>query len=320
MKYFCRIFCLIIVTVMLCSCQHTDHKKNQITVILDWFVNPDHAPLFVAKQQGYFKAQGLDVKIIAPADPNDGPKLVAAGNADITITYQAGLLQDVDNGLPLMQVGTLFPNTLTALAVLKNGPIKRIEDLKGKTIGSSAANVDQAFIKVMLKHHGVDPKEVKIINVHYNLVQALLTGRVDAISGIMRNFEPIELKLAGHPARLFLPEENGVPNSASEIWVVNRAQAKQAWVDKFLNAIKQGTAYLKAHPEQTFQQFAKQHPELDNPLNHQAWQVTYPLFTDDPFAQYLPAKQSYAQFLLDSGLISKIPPLNSYVLVRKKEK
>ena len=54
---------------------------EKFTVLLDWFVNPDHGPLFVALERGEFAKRGLEVKFIAPADPNDPPKLVAAGRA-----------------------------------------------------------------------------------------------------------------------------------------------------------------------------------------------------------------------------------------------
>src|ERR1700738_4669214 len=77
-----------------------------LTVILDWFINPDHAALFVADQQGYFKEAGLQVKLIAPANPADPPKLVAAGKADIAVDYQPNLLLEIGQGLPLQQLGS----------------------------------------------------------------------------------------------------------------------------------------------------------------------------------------------------------------------
>src|SRR3546814_5825193 len=55
---------------------------DKLTLILDWFVNPDHGPIIVAQEQGYFAEAGLEVEVIAPADPSDPPKLVAAGKAD----------------------------------------------------------------------------------------------------------------------------------------------------------------------------------------------------------------------------------------------
>ncbi|MGI9504261.1 MAG: ABC transporter substrate-binding protein, partial [Geminicoccaceae bacterium] len=52
---------------------------DKLSLLLDWFINPDHGPIMVAKEKGFFDAVDLDVEIIAPADPNDPPKLVAAG-------------------------------------------------------------------------------------------------------------------------------------------------------------------------------------------------------------------------------------------------
>jgi putative hydroxymethylpyrimidine transport system substrate-binding protein len=64
---------------------------EKLTVLLDWFVNPDHAPLIIAKEKGFFKNHGLDVELVAPADPNLPPKLVAAGKADLAVSYQPQL-------------------------------------------------------------------------------------------------------------------------------------------------------------------------------------------------------------------------------------
>ncbi|MCG8555329.1 MAG: ABC transporter substrate-binding protein, partial [Proteobacteria bacterium] len=77
------------------------HAAEKLTVILDWFVNPDHATLIVAQQKGFFRDAGLEVELIEPADPNDPPKLVAAGQADLAVTYQPQLHIQAAAGLPL---------------------------------------------------------------------------------------------------------------------------------------------------------------------------------------------------------------------------
>ena len=100
---------------------------DQLTLLLDWFVNPDHAPILVAQARGYFADAGLEVEIIAPADPNDPPKLVAAGQAEIAISYQPQLHIQVDQGLPLARIGTLVATPLNSLVVLADSgdPIDR---------------------------------------------------------------------------------------------------------------------------------------------------------------------------------------------------
>ena len=79
----------------------TAAAADRLTLILDWFVNPDHGPIVVAQQRGYFAEAGLEVEVIAPADPSDPPKMVAAGKADLAVSYQPQLHLQVREGLPL---------------------------------------------------------------------------------------------------------------------------------------------------------------------------------------------------------------------------
>ena len=74
--------------------------KQKFTVILDWFVNPDHAPLFTARYIGAFDRAGLDVALVPPTDPDLPPRLLAAGKADAALSYQTQLYLLVDQGLP----------------------------------------------------------------------------------------------------------------------------------------------------------------------------------------------------------------------------
>jgi putative hydroxymethylpyrimidine transport system substrate-binding protein len=270
-------------TLLLFSFAIFANNQKPFIVILDWFVNPDHAPMFVAQQQGYFKQAGLKVKFIPPADPQDAVKLVAAGKADIGITYEPQFKAQLKQDLPLAQVGTLIATPLNCLVVLKNGPIHKIEDLKGKKIGYSASfAAEHLMLKTMLKQHGLDLKDVQLINVHYGLTQALLAQKVDAITGAMRNFEPYEMELAGKPAKLFYPEENGMPIYSELIFITNTKEKADLKIKQFLNAVQLGINYLINHPKKTWQTFAKNHPELNNKLNKKAWFATLPRFALRP--------------------------------------
>lgn len=69
---------------------------EKLTVLFDWFVNPDHAPLYVALEKGFFKDKGLEVELITLSNPNDPPKLVTADKADIAVSYQHQHQMQVD--------------------------------------------------------------------------------------------------------------------------------------------------------------------------------------------------------------------------------
>jgi putative hydroxymethylpyrimidine transport system substrate-binding protein len=299
---------------LLFFCNSLFAATQPLTIVLDWFINPDHAPLFVAEQQGYFKQQGLDVKFIPPADPNDPPKLVAAGKADLAIDYQPQLVLQVAQGLPLVRIATLIATPLNCLAVTADSNIHSIKDLKGKKIGYSTDALGDAMLAVMLQQNGLTTKDVKLINVKYDLVQALLSNNVDAIVGVMRNFEPIEMELAHHPARLFYAEENGMPPYDELIIVANKNKLNDPRLPAFLRALNLGEQYLVNHPEESWQTFAKNHPELNNELNHRAWLTTLPRFSLTPATFDKSRYQNLALFLQKQNLIKTAPELTSYAV------
>lgn len=294
---------LSFVTLLFFFIQTPTLAAQKLTVLLDWFANPSHAPLFVAQQQGFFAQQGLDVNLIGPADPSDPPKLVAANKADMAITYEPQFLQQTAEGLPLIHVGTLVDKPLDCLAVLETSPVTNISLLKNKKIGYSAGGVTSVMLKTMLTHNKLSLNDVQAINVHYDLSQALLSGKVDAVIGFMRTFEVYQMQLAGHPVRIFLPENNGVPTYSELIFVMNKNHANDPRVPKFLTALQQGVTYLKQHPEETWQVFAKNHPELNDELNHRAWLASIPYFATNPAATNQQAWQQFKTFMQQNGLL-----------------
>jgi putative hydroxymethylpyrimidine transport system substrate-binding protein len=248
---------------------------DKLVVMLDWFANPNHAILFVAEQQGFFREQHLAVQLIAPADPTDPPKLVAVGKVDLGVSYEPQLIVQVKEGLPLSKVATLINSPLNCL--MASEPIHTLAGLKGKRIGYST-NIDKSLLKIMLASQKLKLSDVTLINVHYNLSQALLSGAVVAVIGVMRNYEPIEMQLAHHPVHLFFPEAYGVPRYDELIIVANTAKLHDSRLPRFLQALRLGAKYLAKHPQESWALFAKNHPELNNELNRRAWFATLPLF------------------------------------------
>lgn len=286
---------------------------EKLTLVLDWYINPDHAPIMVAQQTGAFAAEGLEVNIVPPSDPALPPRLVAAKQADLAITYQPQLHFFADQGLPLMRVGTLIDTPLNTLMTLDK-TVKKPADLKGKRIGYSVSGIEQATLATMLAHDGVKADQVKLINVNFQLTSALMTGQVDAVIGGYRNIEALELKLAGKEPVVLNVEDYGVPAYDELIIVANRDEAHSEKIQKFLRALKKGNAELQAHPEKNWLIFAREHPELNTPLNHQAWRATLPLFAADPAKLDRARYQAYEQFLFDNKLIKGITPVQRYAI------
>ncbi len=287
---------------------------EKLTVLLDWFVNPDHGPLIVAREKGFFQEAGLEVELVAPADPNDPPKLVAAGKADIAISYQPQLHLQVAEGLPLVRIGTLVATPLNSLVVLAESPIKSIADLKGRKIGFSVGGFEDALLGAMLARHGLSLQDVELINVNFSLSPSLISGQVDAVIGAFRNFELNQMDIVKRPGRAFYLEEEGVPSYDELIIVANKASLERPALRKFLDAVTRATQYMVNHPEAAWELFAATDPLLQDELNRRAWRDTLPRFALRPAALDRGRYSAFAAFLKDQKMIKEIAPLDSYAV------
>lgn len=304
---------LLLMTLTMASAgepSKTDPQK--LTVMLDWFVNPDHAALVVAQEKGFFTAQGLNVELQTPADPNDPPKLAAAGKVDLAVSYQPQVHIHVNAGLPIKRIGTLIATPLNSLVVLKNGPIKTLADLKGRKIGYSVGGFEEALLKALLNKANLKAEDVTLVNVNFSLSPALLSGQVDAVIGAFRNFELNQLDLAKKPGRAFYPEEEGVPPYDELVVVANRDQLNDPRFRRFLTALEQATLYILNHPDEAWQAFIAQHKDLNDELNRRAWRDTLPRLARRPAALDEAGYRRFAQFLAKQGVITVALPVSNY--------
>jgi len=289
--------------------------SEKLTLLLDWFINPDHAPLITAQTKGYFAAEGLEVEIVEPADPAMPPKLVAAGRGDIAVSYQPTLHAQIEEELPLKRIGTLVETPLNSLIVLKDGPIKELKDLKGKTIGFSVSGFEDAMLGEMLRSVGLSIDDVELVNVNFALSGSLLSGQVDAVIGAYRNFELTQIEIEGKEGKAFFPEENGVPVFDELIYVVNGDKVDDPRYAKFLAAVEAATIYLTNHPDAAWAAFIEAYPHLNDELNRRAWVDTLPRFAKRPAAIDPGRYDRFGAFLKAEGLIDEVPPFDSYNVV-----
>ncbi|WP_191061990.1 ABC transporter substrate-binding protein [Geminicoccus harenae] len=287
---------------------------DKLTVLLDWYVNPDHGPLVIAKERGFFASEDLEVELVAPADPNDPPKLVAARQADIAVSYQPQLHLQVAAGLPLARFGTLIDTPLNSLVVLADGPIRSVADLKGRRVGFSVAGFEDAVLGTMLTRHGLSAADVELVNVNFSLSPSLISGQVDAVIGAFRNVEIPQMALLGHEGRGFYPEEEGVPPYDELIYVAHRDGLGRPELLRFLRAVEAATYWILNHPEEAWDVYRGSDPLLDDEPNRVAWEATVRRFAHSPAALDHGRYQHFAAFLQEHGLLSETVPLASYAV------
>ncbi len=281
-------------------------ESASLTVMLDWFPNPDHVPLYVAQARGMFQEEGLSVVLQAPADPNDPLKLAAAGKVDVAISYQPSLTFARNEGLPLKAFGVLVAQPLNTLMTLKSTGIQRVADLKGKRVGYSVSGFEEALLSAMLKEAGLSLKDVRLVNVHFNLTPALLSGQVDAVVGAYRNYESVVLERQGKTPVLFPVEEHGVPTYDELIFVASEKtlKEKREALTKFVRAVQRAIDWSRAHPDSAYVLYARANPDADPEIDPEAFRRTLPTFAR---TQHMDRQvwEGMTRFLQASGLVSE---------------
>lgn len=291
---------------------------DKLTVLLDWYVNPNHAPLVVAAEGGYFAKHGLEVELLPPpGDAAAPPRLVAAGRADVAITYQPDLMLQIKEGLPLTRFGTLIETPLNCLIVLTDGPVKSLADLKGRTIGYSIPGFQDAYVSAILSSVGLSSADIESVNLNFNLVPPLLAGQVDAVMDAYRNVELIQLQLDGHAVSAWYPEEHGVPAYDELIYVARNDMRDDPRLRRFVDALEEATIFLTNHPDEALAMFTGSHPDLDDELNRRSFAATLPRFAKRPGALDVDRYERFAAFLKEKGLIETVPDVATFAIAPK---
>lgn len=227
-------------------------STRHVSLLLDWTPNPDHVGLFDARDTGRFARAGLDVSIQSPSDPTAALKLVAVGRADLAVSYEQEVFLAGEKGLPVQAVAAVVPRPLNSIMAIEPG-IRSVRDLKGKTIGITGVPADDAALDTALASAGLTRRDVKVVHVGYSLLPALLAHRVDAVLGVYRNVEGVELQQRGlHPTILPL-DRVGIPTYDELVLVASRHRLATdagyaSAVRRFVGAFLSGTADARAHP------------------------------------------------------------------------
>jgi putative hydroxymethylpyrimidine transport system substrate-binding protein len=284
------------------------------SVMLDWFPNADHAALYAAIAQGDFRAAGLDVRPVTPPEAADPLKLLAAGRVDMAISYEPELLLARDAGLKLVSIGALVQRPLTSIIALPGLHVTSIKDLAGKRVGTAGIPYQAAELRTALTKAAVNPAKVQEVDVGYNLVPAMLSGKVAATLGGFWNYEAIQLQLL-HKHPLVIPvNEAGVPNYDELVLVVRAETAHHDGEDlrAFLQALTRGEHYVREDPAAAAKLVEAANPSLEPKLELESIERTLPAAVPSergkPYGYQDTAQwEAFGQWMYEHGLLKTDP-------------
>ncbi len=280
------------------------YAAQKLTLILDWFPNVDHLPIYVGRHQGFFAAEGLEIEIFSPSGTSDALKLAASGKVDLAVSYEPQTIIAAARGLDVVVIGRLIEHPLTTLLFLKDKGIKIPSDLEGKKIGYTVPGLMDVLLDAFAKLNGIQRYEA--INVGFAIVQSLTAGKVDAVMGPFKTYETVIMAHKGYEVGYFELEKWGIPDYDELIFVTSkRTLNKNETVMKaFQRVIGRSIEYVRKNPETALKNYLKEVPEADSKTETAAFQLTLPYYAT---RQKLDVSrwQQFADFALQYGLIEK---------------
>jgi putative hydroxymethylpyrimidine transport system substrate-binding protein len=223
---------------------------------LDWTPGPNHVVLYWGQDQGFFEDAGIDLKLIPPSDPSAPLKLVAADKVDMAVSYEPDVMVSVEKGLGVKAVGVLFPTPLASFIASAESGVEGIADVRGKRVGYSGIPVFKAYTDTILEEAGLGEGDVEVVNVGFNEVPAILSGKVAAITDGYINGQAIEIEVEqGSKPTVVKVDDAGVPTYDELVFIANakRLESDAAYADavkRFLGAYYKAQEDAIANPDE----------------------------------------------------------------------
>jgi putative hydroxymethylpyrimidine transport system substrate-binding protein len=285
-----------------------------LTLMLDFYVNPDHAGIYTALDRGYFDEAGLEVEPRVPSDPSAPIRQVAAGRADLAISYEPEVLLAQNEGLPVIAVAALVPRPLTSLISLPEAHIADPADLRGKTIATAGIPYQAAYLEAILDKAGLSTDDVSRKDVGFNLLPAVLSGSADGMLGGFLNVEGVDLSERGENPRVVPVDELGIPTYDELVLVAStdRVAEDPEALRLFIAALERGTRAAVDDPAGATEAILAAADGLEPKLTRAEIDRTLPLLLPEKESQpygYMDAREweTFAGFFADQGLISTRP-------------
>lgn len=283
---------------------------TKVSVVLDWYPWANHSGLFLAQARGYFKAEGLEVDIHPPSNPEDILKVVGAGTDTFGISYQTDLLTARAAGVPVRSIAALVQHPLNTVMALKSAGITRPKQLEGKKVGTPGIPSNEALLRTMMEADGGSIDRVEQVNVGFDLLPALLGKKVDAVIGAYGVHEGIVAELQGQPVDTLRVQDWGVPDFYELILVTNDTMVKQhpEVVRKFLRAAVRGYGDAAADRAAALDALVAAHAQTDRKVEGPGIEQLVPYWTDGVprfGLQTLERWQGYADWMRARKLLDK---------------
>ncbi|GMG85664.1 ABC transporter substrate-binding protein [Paralimibaculum aggregatum] len=230
---------------------------DKVTLQLKWVTQAQFAGYYVALDQGFYEAEGLEVEI-KPGGPDIAPaQVLAGGGADVILDWMPSALATREKGLPVVNIAQPFKSSGMMLTCLKETGITGPEDFRGRTLGVWFFGNEYPFLSWMA-HLGIPTDGgddgVTVLKQGFN-VDPLLQKQADCISTMTYNeyWQVIDAGIAEDELVTFKYEDQGVATLEDGIYVLETALEDPAFRDRmvrFVRASMKGWKWAEENPDE----------------------------------------------------------------------
>jgi len=306
---------LLIFSLVGCGASEKNTTEKQelkkVTVVLDWVPNTNHTGLYVAKEKGYYKEEGLEVEIIQPTEGGSAD-LIAAGQGEFGISYQEQVTfaRTAENPLPIKAIAAIIQHNTSGFASPVEKNIKSPKDFEGKRYGGWGSPVERAMLKALMEKYDGDFSKLEMVDIGAADFFSSVKKDVDftwiyygwdGVAAEIKNFPIKFLKLQDLDPRL----DFYTPVIIAKEDLLNQ---NPELVKKFLRATTKGYEYCIENPEDAVESLLKHAPEIDKEIAVASQKYLAKEYQADAHKWGVMKEEiwkNYGEWLYEKGLIDK---------------
>lgn len=220
---------------------------TQVNYQLGWLKITQFGGFFAADKQGFFEDEGIDAEFTAGGSNILSWQQVVTGKALLGDEDNTNALVAIEDGQPLVIIGTVFQSSPFSIMSLASDPIESVEDFRGRTIAVSDASLAQ--FKAIASAAGIGEDEVDFVSAGTDPSQ-LTTGQVSGYAGYATS-QGAALELQGIEIHTLLLEDLGVPSYGNVIVTTkDNLEKNRETLVEFMRASVKGFEYMNANPDE----------------------------------------------------------------------
>lgn len=238
-------------------------SNDQVTLRLDWVYGSEHAPIFLARDKGFFAKHGIDVTILPGEGSTVTVKLVGNGTTEFGYATADQALMAYAKGLPVVSTAVILQKNPGSIISPKSENITKLTDLYGKTLGVTFLSVGEKQWRWVERYNHLDGSKIHEVALDRNITQMLEAKKIDASLAFFFN-DGIKMETDGIPMNWILFSDVGLKVYSTALLTSEDLIKKNSdLVRRFTQAFVEGWTYSLKHPDEALAVFLKDNPNVD---------------------------------------------------------